>query len=53
MSTTQMYIRREHSMNREFVSRVTRTIEEAKEAVEQGFQYVTDVEDVKIWQKPK
>lgn len=53
MSTTQLYIRREHSMNREFVSRVTRTIEEAQEAIEQGFQYITDVEDVKLWQKPK
>jgi hypothetical protein len=30
-----------------------RTIEEAQEAIEQGFQYITDVEDVKLWQKPK
>ena len=53
MSTTQLYIRREHSMNREYVSKVTRTVEEAQEAIEQGFQYITDVEDVKLWQKPK
>ena len=32
---------------------MTHTIEEAWEAVKQGFQYVTDVEDVKLWQKPK
>lgn len=53
MSTTQLYIRREGSMNREYVSRVTRTIEEAQQAIEQGYHYVTDVEDVKLWQKPK
>ncbi len=53
ISTTQLYIRREHSMNREYVSLVTRTIEEAQEAIESGFRYVTDVEDVKLWQKPK
>lgn len=32
---------------------VTNTIEEECEVVKQGFQYVTDVEDVKLWQKPK
>ncbi len=53
IGTTQDYIRREHSMNHEVLSKVTRTIEEAQEAIEQGFQYVTDVEDVKLWQKPK
>lgn len=53
MSTTQLYIRRELSMNKGFVSKTTRTIEEAQEAIEMGFQYVTDIEDVKLWQKPR
>jgi len=53
IDTTQLYIRREHSMNREVVSRVTHTLEEAQEAIEQGFQYVTDHGDAKLWSKPK
>jgi hypothetical protein len=41
-------------MSYEFTSLVTRTIEEAQKAVENGFKYVTDFEDgVKLWQKPK
>jgi hypothetical protein len=46
-------VRRDAAMNREVISKVTRTIEEAKEAIEQGFQFVTDVENVKLWQKRK
>ena len=53
MITTQIYIRREHSINLEFFSRVIRIIEEAQKAVEQGVQYVTNVEDAKLWHKPK
>ena len=37
----------------EFVSKVARTVGEAKELVENGFEYVTDVDDVKLFRKRK
>lgn len=53
MSTTQLYIRRELSMNKGFVSKTTRTLEEEQQAIEQGFEYVKDREGVSLWRKPK
>lgn len=39
-------------MSHEYNSLVTHTIEEAQKAVEDGFEYITDMEDVKLWRKP-
>lgn len=53
ISTTQKYVRRSHAMNREYVSHVTRTIEEEQQAIEQGFEYVKDRDGVSLWKRPK
>ncbi|UCD97236.1 MAG: hypothetical protein JSV35_04120 [Candidatus Bathyarchaeota archaeon] len=37
----------------EFVSKVAKTVDEACELEEAGFDYVTDVDDVKIFRKRK
>lgn len=37
----------------EYVSRVARTINEARELVEAGFEYVCDIEDAKLFKKRK
>ena len=39
--------------NEEFVSRVARTVEEARELIEAGFEYVCDMDGVKIFRKRK
>ncbi len=39
--------------NEEYVSKVARTIDEAKVLVEAGFEYVCDVEDAKLFRKRK
>jgi integrase len=39
--------------NDEYVCKVSRTVEEARQLVENGFDYVTDVEDVKLFRKRK
>ena len=53
ITTTELYIRREQAMSYEYTSHVTHTIEEAQQAVEDGFEYITDQDNVKIWRKPK
>jgi integrase len=53
LKTTELYIRREQAMSYEYTSLVTHTIEEAKQAIEDGFEYITDQDNVKIWRKPK
>lgn len=37
----------------EFTCRVAKNLEEAKELVEAGFDYVTDMDDAKLFRKPK
>ena len=37
----------------EFVCKVAKTVDAAKELVESGFDYVTDVEDMKLFRKRK
>jgi hypothetical protein len=39
--------------NDEFVCKVARNVDEAKELVEGGFEYVTDVEGIKLFRKRK
>ena len=53
VKTTELYIRREKAMSYEYISLVTHTIQEAQHAIEDGFEYVTDMDNVKIWRKPK
>ena len=36
-----------------FTCRVAKSLEEAKELIEAGFQYVTDMDDKKLFRKPK
>jgi len=40
-------------MNRNFDCKTTRTVEEAEQAIEAGFEYVTEIDDVNLWRKPK
>ena len=37
----------------EYVCKVARTVEEAKNLVEDGFDYVTDMDDLKLFRKRK
>lgn len=53
LSTTLKYIRRSRAMNRNFDCKTTRTVEEAEQAIEAGFEYVTEIDDVNLWRKPK
>jgi len=41
------------SENEEFYSATAKTVEEAAKLVEQGFDYVTDVDGVKLFRKRK
>jgi hypothetical protein len=37
----------------EYICKVTRTVEEAKDYIEQGFTYVCDIDGSKMFRKPK
>ena len=37
----------------EYVSKVAKTVQEACQLVESGFEYVTEMDDLKIFRKPK
>jgi hypothetical protein len=37
----------------EFTCRVAKTVEEVKELIEAGFHLVTDMDDKKLFRKPK
>jgi integrase len=39
--------------NEEYIRKAAKTVEETKELIEAGFQYVTDVGDVKLFRKLK
>ncbi len=39
--------------NLEYVCRVARSIEDAEQLIEQGFEFVTEFEDAKLFRKPK
>jgi site-specific recombinase XerD len=39
--------------NEEYYSATAKTVEEAKKLIEQGFEYVTDLEGVKLFRKRK
>jgi len=51
--TTTLYT---HLINFEadsYHSSVAKTVDEAKKLIEAGFEYVTDMDDVKLFRKPK
>jgi len=39
--------------NDEYTSRVAKTIEEARQLIQQGFDYITEMENIKIFRKRK
>jgi hypothetical protein len=39
--------------NGEFICKVAKTLAEASELIEQGFEFVCDMEDAKLFRKPK
>jgi len=54
LESTMMYIELVTFDNpEEFTCRATENIEEAKELIEAGFEYVTDIEDKKLFRKRK
>jgi integrase len=50
---TLVYTHLVNFQNDEYVCKVSRTVEEARQLVENGFDFVTDVEDVKLFRKRK
>jgi hypothetical protein len=42
-----------HPTDEEYISKVAGTINDARQLVENGFEYVCDVEDVKLFRKRK
>ena len=57
LSSTEIYINLEQAhfktISEDFTVRVTETIEEDKELIEAGFEYVTDRGSLKIYRKRK
>jgi integrase len=53
ISNTLRYVRLINLPEDEFVSKVAKTVKEAQELIESGFDYVTDVEGYKLFRKRK
>jgi tetrahydromethanopterin S-methyltransferase subunit H len=53
IGTTQKYVNRSNSMNREYVALATRTEEESLKAIENGYDFIYVENEVKYWRKPK
>ena len=53
IQNTLVYTHLVHFENDEFVCKAAETVEEAKALIEEGFSYVCEVEDVKLFRKPK
>lgn len=57
ISNTMKYIQLEESIFKEnvdeYICKAAKTIQEASEYIKQGFTYVCDVEDAKLFRKPK
>jgi integrase len=53
INNTLLYTQLIDLADEEFVSKVAKTVDEACELVEAGFDYVTDIDDVKIFRKRK
>jgi integrase len=53
LRTTLRYIQLIESENDEFHSATAKTIDEAKALIEQGFEYVTEIDGIKLFRKRK
>jgi len=53
LENTEIYMHLVEFENDEYHSATARTIEEAKQLVESGFEYVTDMEGIKLFKKRK
>ncbi len=53
VNTTEIYTHLIDFENDEFHSSTAKTIEEAKKLIESGFEYVTDMEGIKLFRKRK
>jgi hypothetical protein len=53
IQNTLIYTQLVNLSDDEYVSKVARTVKEACQLVEAGFEYVTEIDDVKIFRKPK
>jgi len=53
LENTEVYTHLVDFQNEEYHSATAKTVEEAKQLIESGFEYVTDVEDVKLFRKRK
>jgi len=42
-----------HACNEKYICKVAKTVKEAKERVEAGFEYVTDMDNLKLFKKMK
>jgi len=53
ITNTLVYTHLVDFKNDEYTSRVANTIEEARQLIEQGFDYITEMENIKIFRKRK
>ena len=57
IKNTLKYVQLEEALfkeqNEEFICKVAKTIEEAKELIELGFEYVCEIQDAKLFRKRK
>jgi predicted RNase H-like HicB family nuclease len=53
LETTLIYTQLVNFPNDEYVSATATTIDEAKQLIEQGFEYVTEIDGVRLFRKRK
>ena len=53
IENTEIYTHLIEFENEEYHSATAKTIEEAKQLIESGFEYVTEMEDIKLFRKRK
>jgi hypothetical protein len=53
IETTLIYTRLMEVRDGEYVSAIARTVEEARRLIEEGYEYVCDIDNVKLFRKRK
>jgi predicted RNase H-like HicB family nuclease len=53
LENTERYTHLVDFQNEEYNSATAKTVEEARQLIESGFEYVTEMEDVKLFRKRK